>query len=52
MTKGYMSEKAHAMDLFWVTARQVIWRTQPHNSTSCQQETKETEAKKNDHPRR
>ena len=51
MTKGYSQEKATQMDLFWVTARQVIWRTQPH-TPSCQQERKETEVKKDDHPRR
>lgn len=51
MTKGFMQDKARAMNLFWVTARQVVWRSQPH-SASCQHEKKDNEAKKNDHPRR
>lgn len=37
MTKGFMhweDTKARALGLFWVTARQVVWRSQPHGA-SC-----------------
>ena len=52
MTKGFMQEsKSRAMGLFWVTARQVVWRTQPH-AGSCAPEKKDEPKRKDDHPRR
>lgn len=52
MTKGFMHDsKERAMNLFWVTARQVVWRTGPH-SAGCQQDKKDNQVKKDDHPRR
>ena len=51
MTKGFMQDKTRAMNLFWVTARQVVWRTTPHAS-ACHAEKKDDQVKKHDHPRR
>jgi len=52
MTKGFMQEsKARAMGLFWVTARQVVWRSQP-NSGPRATEKKDASGKKDDHSRR
>ena len=55
MTKGFIQDsKSRAMELFWVTARQVVWRSQPHGG-ACGQEKKEAPQKtsvNHDHPRR
>lgn len=52
MTKSFVHEaKSRAMGLFWVTARQVVWRSQPHAPASAP-EKKDAPEKKHDHPRR
>jgi len=43
---GHWEEgKARAMGLFWVTARQVVWRVRPHGAL-CRESSRENRARK------